>query len=235
LATGEITYRVSESTLEDSIGNPTFITHDDENNRLIVGDYSSSNVFLYPDSVDYFQGKIDEVRIYNRSLSQSEIDDIYFNGRNGVFNGSYTAEKIDKAQEVSWERVEINASVPSDTNLTAEFKALDSDDDVVDREFISIDSGSNSRNYSLSVQDSRSARLSFNGSSSNATKTWKVYDYEIYSGEREVNQSESFRVSDGLNQFNLDVDPSKDARVELNGSTSNVEDSWIVESLSVFN
>jgi hypothetical protein len=131
--------------------------------------------------------------------------------------------------------VEINASVPSDTNLTAEFKALDSDDDVVDREFISIDSGSNSRNYSLSVQDSRSARLSFNGSSSNATKTWKVYDYEIYSGEREVNQSESFRVSDGLNQFNLDVDPSKDARVELNGSTSDVEDSWIVESLSVFN
>jgi hypothetical protein len=110
---------------------------------------------------------------------------------------------------------------------------LDLEGDVVDSQEFSVSDGIG--NYSLDVADSKEARLKFIGSSSNVSRGWKVFDHKIYSGEREVNESESFRVTDGLNEFNLDVDPSKDARVELNGSTSNVEDSWIVESLSVFN
>jgi hypothetical protein len=181
-----------------------------------------------------YNGELDEFRVYNSSLSESKIEGLYFQGMDGNFNGSYTAEKIDKAQEVSWERVEINASVPSDTNLTAEFEALDSDDSVVDRELIDVTGGSSPVNYSLNVQASESARLSFNGTSSNVTKTWKVYDYEVFSGERQVDESESFSVQDGLNEFSLGVNDSRDARIRLNGTTSDVTQSWSVSNMSVF-
>ncbi|MFO7793458.1 MAG: LamG domain-containing protein [Candidatus Nanohaloarchaea archaeon] len=180
----------------------------------------------------HFDGQIDELQLYNSSLSEEKINQLYFNGR--PFQGNYTAEKIDNSQETSWEKAEINASVPSETGLTAEFEALDSSDELVDREYLSIDSGENEKNYTLDVQASENARLSFNGTSSNATKTWNVHNYRVYSGEREVDQSQSFDVQDGSNEFSLGVSDSKDARIRLNGTTSDVTQSWTVSNMSVF-
>jgi hypothetical protein len=99
---------------------------------------------------------------------------------------------------------------------------------------IDVTGGSSPVNYSLNVQASESARLSFNGTSSNVTKTWKVYNYEVFSGERQVDQSESFIVQDGLNEFSLGVNNSRDARIRLNGTSSDVTQSWSVSNMSVF-
>lgn len=111
---------------------------------------------------------------------------------------------------------------------------MDSSDNVIDREFISVDSGKNNKNYTLNVQSSEDGRLSFNGTSSNVTKSWRVYDYEIYSGVREVDESERFSVQDGLNNYSIGVGDSKDARIRLNGTSSDATNSWSVNSLFLF-
>ena len=224
----------SSQNLHSLYLNQTMLTEDSTATGSLDSTNNNLNIGRRTNGLDdrEWNGKMDEVQIYNRSLSDSEIKDIYFKGR--PFQGNYTAEKIDNSQETSWEEVEINASVPSDTNLTAEFEALDSDDSVVDRELIDVTGGSSPVNYSLNVQASESARLSFNGTSSNVTKTWIVYDYEVFSGERQVDESESFSVEDGLNEFSLGVSDSKDARVRLNGTSSEVTQSWSVSNISVF-
>jgi hypothetical protein len=179
----------------------------------------------------YWTGQVDEIRIYDESLAQSEIDDLYFNGRNGEFNGSYTAEKIDKAQDTSWKKLGVNASVPSQTSVDARFSVLDSQGGLVDSQIISLEDGM--RNYSLDVQASKNARLEFNGSSANVTKTWTVHEFNVFSAELQSDGSERFSVGDGQNTFSLGLEPSKLAMIGFNGTTSNVTQTWEVDSFNL--
>jgi len=70
-----------------------------------------------------FNGKLDEVKIYNRSLSASEVSQLYLNGR--PFTGKYTSKVIDNSESQNWSELEVNASVPSETDLTATFETLE--------------------------------------------------------------------------------------------------------------
>jgi hypothetical protein len=187
--------------------------------------------FGHSDNEYAFNGQMDEIRLYNRSLSKQKVRELYFNGRNGDFNGSYTAEKIDKAQETSWKKLEVNGSVPSQTSVDARFNVLDSQGGVVDSQIISLDDGR--RNYSLDVQASKNARLEFNGSSANATKTWTVHEFNVFSAELQSDGSERFSVGDGPNTFSLGLEPSKLARIAFNGTTSNVTQTWEVDSFDL--
>jgi hypothetical protein len=176
-----------------------------------------------------FEGSLDEIRIYNRTLSESEIKNLYFVGK--PFQSNFTSKTINKKQQTSWDNVEIEAEVPSDTNLGVRFEALGSNGETVDTHEFSVHDGLS--NYTIDVNDSTSARLKFDGASSNTSQTWVLNSFELYSGERRIDQSQSFEVQDGSNKFPLNLNSSNDARVELNGSTSKLTKSWVVDSLSV--
>jgi hypothetical protein len=176
-----------------------------------------------------FNGLIDEVRVYNRTLTKEEVEGLYFHG--SPFSGIYNAGEVDNNRVTSWREVEVNASIPADTDLTGEFEALGAGDNVVDEETFSVEDGV--MNYTLNVEQSQDARLSFNGSSSSVFDTWKIFDYEIYSGRREVEESESFDVTDGLNQFQLGVGNSRDSRISLEGNSSNITRTWHASNISV--
>jgi len=137
-------------------------------------------------SGDKFKGKIDEVRVYNRSLSQSEVKELYFNGK--PFKGDYTGELVDNSESTDWNKLEVDASIPDaiQTNLSAQFKALDTNGNVQETQIIDIQDGQNS--YSLSVQSSEDAEVVFNGTSSNVTRTWEVNSYEVYSASSSGNK-----------------------------------------------
>ena len=126
-----------------------------------------------------FQGKIDEVRMYNRGLSNASIQKLYNRGRDGTFNGNYTSPTIENDKKRSWDTLNVDlTSLPTDTAVDAKFSALDSDGNLVDSEIIELSQGDN--NYSLSVSDSVDARVSFNGTSTNASRSWEISSYTVY-------------------------------------------------------
>ena len=64
-----------------------------------------------------FDGSIDEVIIYNRSLSDAEITALY---NKGLYRqqGNYTSNKSDAGEEVDWQHLNISMTEPSTTNIT---------------------------------------------------------------------------------------------------------------------
>lgn len=145
-----------------------------------------------------FQGSIDEARLYNRSLSSQEVSQLYFMGRDGSFNGNYTSKKIDTSSYQNWSKLEVDADVPVDTSLTTRFQALDSNGNVLETQLTSVNDGL--QNYSVSVQNSEDARVSFNGSSSNVTKTWAIEGFKVYSKEVEQYTDKSIETQEDFNQ-----------------------------------
>ncbi len=132
-----------------------------------------------------FQEKVDEVRIYNRSLSEDEIRQLYFHGGDGVFEGRYNSSRIDNGESRDWHNLEINATVPGDSSLTATFQALGRFGTVFDSQTFEVQKGK--RNYSLSVDDTEDGRLVFEGSSTDVTESWEVNEFRVYSSEGRKN------------------------------------------------
>lgn len=94
----------------------------------------------------------------------------------------------DGVSQKDWDKLEVNVSdLPGQTNLSAVFRAVDGAGSLLDSEVVSLQSGVN--NYTLSVDSSKHAELSFNGTSSNATRTWVVGDATIFNGKGGVEES----------------------------------------------
>jgi hypothetical protein len=55
--------------------------------------------------LEYYKGKIDEVAIYNRTLSSSEVSELYNKGKKGVITGSYTSPVRDVGFPAYWETI----------------------------------------------------------------------------------------------------------------------------------
>lgn len=128
---------------------------------------------------------LDEVRIYNRSLSEEEVQKLYFNGQDGAFEGGYRADRIDYESEKNWYRLNVDASVPAETDLEAEFQALDSSGNPVDSVTRSISDGDNS--YQVDPEASEGARVILNGTSTDPTVSWEVDSLSVeHTGSRET-------------------------------------------------
>ncbi|MFB6245630.1 MAG: LamG-like jellyroll fold domain-containing protein, partial [Candidatus Nanohaloarchaea archaeon] len=155
---------------------------DSTTDSSFADDLSSGNVRIgaRPDGNEYFYGKIESARIYNRTLSSNEIKELYFNtSADKFFEGEYIGQKIDNSQKRNWEKLNVNLSnLPSGTDVDANFSALDTNGDIVDSEIIDLSQGDN--NYTLSVSDSEDARVSFNGTSTNESQSWEIDSYTVY-------------------------------------------------------
>ncbi|PSH01876.1 MAG: hypothetical protein BRC26_02835 [Nanohaloarchaea archaeon QH_8_44_6] len=130
------------------------------------------------DNETHYDGKLDEVRIYNRSLSGSDIEDLYFKGKDGKFEGNYTSNRFGNDEEKNWTELEIDASVPDETALSAQVDAYNEFGNQLGRQNLTVQEGV--RNYSIDVRNSEQIELSFNGTSENISRSWEVESSRIF-------------------------------------------------------
>jgi len=130
------------------------------------------------DNEIHYDGKLDEVRIYNRSLSGSEVEDLYFKGKTGKFKGNYTSNRFGDDEEKNWTELEINASVPDETELSAQVDAYNEFGNQLGRQNLTVQEGL--KNYSIDVRNSEQIELSFNGTSENISRSWEVESSRIF-------------------------------------------------------
>lgn len=168
-------------------------------------------------STDWFNGEIDEVQVYDRALSGSEVEELYFQGSDGTFNGEYTSRVIDARQLTDWVSATVNADVPAGTSAELVFESLDSSNNVVDTYAVDLDDGDNV--YSLSVSNSERARFRLSGSSDSPSTTWSVDSIDI-----EGDSS----VSDGLTKDNYTSteweNTTQPVKIECNTGVSDCHD-----------
>jgi hypothetical protein len=123
----------------------------------------------------YFDGDIDEVRLYERALSAEEIEQLYLRGK--PFHGNYT-RTVNSGQNQEWDELEVGSSIPSGTEASAVFRSVDSDGTVLGEEKVSLQNGF--KNYSLDVPSSEDFEISFEGNSSDPTESWSVSNFSVY-------------------------------------------------------
>ncbi len=151
---------VSSSTSISSLG-------ENDNDNAEIGQYRGTAPM---------DGKIDEIKIYDRALSEEEIKELYFHGE--PFKGNYTrSESFDTLQ--SWESVRADASVPADTSLEMEFEAVRFGS-VVDSQTFGIQDGE--EEYQLSLEETDEYRVVFRGESEDVEKSWEVKEFEVEHG-----------------------------------------------------
>lgn len=123
--------------------------------------------------------KLDEIRLYNKALSNNKVQELYINGRDGSFNGEYTLENQTGSFQ-DWDKLIIDAKVPSSTEVEAVFESLDEDGDIVDSHKIQVKTGE--KTYNIDSDSSVGYRLTFKGDSNDPEKSWTVKDYELKYG-----------------------------------------------------
>ncbi|PSH02284.1 MAG: hypothetical protein BRC26_01335, partial [Nanohaloarchaea archaeon QH_8_44_6] len=128
-----------------SVGSP-----DTQSEPIIIGDQTNKD--------RYWGGKLANHMVIRNSLSSAEIQQLYLNGK--PFQAEYS-KKVDTSLNQNWNKLEVNASIPVDTDVDAEFRALDSDGNILGTQFVDLSAGK--KNYSLSVSDSEDAEVFFNG------------------------------------------------------------------------
>jgi hypothetical protein len=122
-------------------------------------------------------GSIDEVRIYDTALNQTQINQLYFYGRDGEFDGDY-AKTFSETEEQNWTSLTVDASnVDSETNFTIQFEVLNTTGSEIDNATFHGFNGE--KTFFLNVSNSEEARLVFNGTSTNVTKTWAVNSFSL--------------------------------------------------------
>jgi len=127
---------------------------------------------------DYFNGSIDEVQIYDRELTPSEVRELYMNGRDGVYNGTYT-RSIDTDSAKTWDEIAVTVdNLPAETGVSVEFRALGSSGSVVDTQTANLQEGTN--NISLEVSNTEDAEWVITGNSTNVTKSWEIGSTNVY-------------------------------------------------------
>lgn len=128
-------------------------------------------------TVGWFNGDIDEVKIYDRELGAGEVKKLYFNGASGDFNGSYTSQKLENTKDQGWESITVNATIPASTSANVTFRALSNSGTVQYTDKLSIQDGE--KTYNLNVQSTPDAEFIIRGNSSDPAKTWSIEFLDI--------------------------------------------------------
>jgi hypothetical protein len=152
----------------------------------------------------YWPGQIDEARIYDRALSDSEIEQLYLYGKDQVFNGNYS-RTVDNNRVATWDDLYVDvATDTADTPVDAVFEAVDSSGTVQDSQVISL--SQTAQNYSLTVQDSEDGRVTFNGTSTNTNESWEINEFDVYHTEATGDDTLSETLSAGNTAGGYDID-----------------------------
>ncbi len=126
----------------------------------------------------YFDGKIDEVQVYKRGLSEQEVKGLYFSGSSGKFNGRYSSKEFQIPQDEKPLKIRVDSSgldnVGNDTTVRV-------DTTNGKTESFKLDAGSNDRNYSLDFDKTGGeAKVSFLLNSTDPTHSPSIDDFTLY-------------------------------------------------------
>jgi hypothetical protein len=176
------------ATYDDSKGEVRFYI-DGENQSFYTGAYSddppysydknSNNLVLGASSAstgagDFFIGNMDEVRIYKRSLSQSEIKDLTFNETGTSYTGKYN-QFFDLQDYEAPKNVSVGVSNTADTKYNGTV-AVSSGGDKVEKNLVNGLS-----NYSFNFNDYQAdAEVIFDLETSNETVTPVISNYTLF-------------------------------------------------------
>lgn len=123
---------------------------------------------------------IDEVRIYNRSVSSESVGNLFFQGTDGRFDGSYDSQEFTPEEKRSWNNLSINLDIPAETAINSTVYALDYSGNVINSVEVEAQQGEN--NYSLTgLENSERLSLFFSGYSDNVKKSWEISSASVYS------------------------------------------------------
>lgn len=131
----------------------------------------------------YFPGKMDEVQIYDRALSEDEVEELYFQGMDDTFEASYISEAVDDFEFHDWQGIDLNYSVPSGTEANLTFQAMDDDNDVLDEQVEELDG---TESFDLDVSNSSQARVLFDLESSDVEASTVIEGFEVLYEEGEA-------------------------------------------------
>ncbi len=123
---------------------------------------------------------IQDVGIISTSHSSGELVEARFDDWNltkTTYHDSarYSSEIINSgsSQIQSWNSLDVDTtSIPTDMDLDATLKALDSSDNIVDRQVIDLTEGNN--NYNVKLDASARAKIEFNSSSTDLQTPWRI-------------------------------------------------------------
>jgi hypothetical protein len=93
----------------------------------------------------YWNGDIDEVRVYDTALSGQQIKRLYFYGNDGTFNGTYKSKTTNVPSDSQISQIQVDSNVPTSTSAHVWVNHSSGQSDSV-----TLDSGTNNKNYSLS-------------------------------------------------------------------------------------
>ncbi len=165
----------------------------DTSGALQIGRMAQASTSTTNSDTAYFDGKIDEVRIYNRSLSQDQINQLYFYGKDSVFNGDYNR----------------TVAVPSSGRLTRMNVDYENAATTGNRSWIRIDttngetqevrlSGTKVKNYTLNfTQDGGKAFVHINFTASTPKKTPVINSLDLFSRSLSYSFNTTLRDSTG--------------------------------------
>lgn len=124
-----------------------------------------------------YSGSIDEFMVWNRSLSQSEVQNLYFEEGDKGFEANYSRTlSFDTSRD--WTQLDLGAELPASTDLTLNVSSLGASGNTKDFQSLSP-TGSESLN--LDLRNGTSIRISLNGTSTIPTETWKVQEVSVLS------------------------------------------------------
>ncbi|MFB6144531.1 MAG: LamG-like jellyroll fold domain-containing protein, partial [Candidatus Nanohaloarchaea archaeon] len=161
--------------------------------------YSASWDCQKSDTATNMNGKIDDVINIKKDLTGRQIKELYRWGK--PFHADYTSSTVvNGSSKKNWKTLTVDAPTENSyTELTAVFEALDNKGSVVDSQSIGISQGTN--DYSLSVSNSDSARVKFNGTSSNTSHSWEVKSFTLdYSSASTVTKVSGADTQEEWNQ-----------------------------------
>lgn len=156
---------------------------------------------------DYFDGRIDEVRIISDFLNSSEIRKEYLNG----FNGSYKSSKFEESGPYNFANITSTTALNQSHKLNLTVLALDGNK-IQDSQDIELIDGVLTKQ--VNVANSSSYRINLSGSSSNSETTWSLQKLEL--GFRKYNFSvDSITINDS--------EPVENEQILLQSEVSNSE------------
>lgn len=178
---------------------------------------SAENLFIGKFSTNYFNGTIDEVRIYNRTLSNDEINQTMNNSH--YSEGNLTSIVKDANSGYKWQNISFNDTIPTNTNVSIYANTSDDNSSFSGWQLVQSNANSNQQYSIPSAYQKRYGkwRLKLQG---NVTATPEVQNVTIYSASAAANPT--LEIGNNINIEN-DWGQSSNSNISItvSGATAN--------------
>lgn len=166
-------------------------------------------------SFNFFKGKIDEVQIYNRALTEDEIQGDYHGNFSYCRWGIHTTEWRYLGGDISWSSLEAATYIPENTRITATVQVSDDGINVKDEDVLDLEDGRHS--YPLDLEG-RYVRIETELSTENSLRSPMLDWYaltgdgvrEVWSTLPEWEAGERMNLITGL----IEIPPCAEGRAE---------------------